>query len=107
MANLRHQQLRRLYCAKGYTIDDLAEACGCCRNEISLKLGAVRPWTIDDIWRLCDLLQISPINIGHFFPRHGLDRTATPFVSRMPTVQDEAAQRVVESIRDWISVLDV
>lgn len=99
MAELRHQRLRRLYRTRGYTIDDLAEATDQCRNEVSYKLSGLRPWSIDDIWNLCDLLQIAPCNIGFYFPRHGMDRFAPSFIGRPATEEDDVAQKLVEAIR--------
>lgn len=99
MAELRHQHLRRLYRARGLTMDDLARATGQCKNSVALKLGGVYPWSIDDIWSLCDLLRIEPRNIGHYFPRHGLDRLAPRIIGRTATTEDDIARKLLDAIR--------
>lgn len=100
MAELRHQHLRRLYRARGMTIEELALATRQSRNTVSFKLSGVYPWTIDDIYALCDLLQIEWKDIPHYFPRHGMDRYAPPLIGRIATERDDAAQRLVDAFQD-------
>lgn len=106
MAEVRHQRLRRLYRSQGYSIDDLAEATDQCRNEVSLKLAALRPWTMDDIWNLCSLLNIRSVNIGHYFPRHGIDKFAPEFVGRIADREDDKARKLLEALQEALDPVD-
>lgn len=100
MAEVKFQHFRRLYRAKGFTIDDLAKATHQSRNMVSYKLGGIYPWSIEDVYALCDLCGIEYQNIPHYFPKHGVDRLARPLVGRIATERDDAAQRLVSAFQD-------
>ena len=105
MAEVRYQHFRRLYRAKGFNIDDMAKATHQSKNMFSLKLAAVYPFDMDDIYALCDLCGIEYRNIPHYFPRHGIDRFAQPLVGRIASELDDAAQRLALAFNDYVDLI--
>lgn len=99
MAELRHQRLRRLYRSCGYTLDDIARCTGQCKNTVCYKMAGIYSWTLDDVYAICDLLQIKPYNIPHYFPRHGVDKFGPAYVERVATEDDVRARKVVDALR--------
>ena len=51
---------------------DLAELLDCSTTYISNRMLAKHPWTLDDVYKLCEALEIAPEQIHEYFPRGGV-----------------------------------
>lgn len=51
----------------------ICQTLGRSQTYISRRMTGKMPWTMDDVYGMCDLLQIPPDEIPVYFPRGGQD----------------------------------
>lgn len=54
------------------------------QTYITRRMTGIMPWTMDDVYAMCDLLQIPPEEIPIYFPRGGKDAPTRKLVKLVP-----------------------
>lgn len=54
----------------------LASQLGVCPTYVSQRMTGNLPWSMKDVYRLCDVLRIPTEEIPTYFPRDGISKTA-------------------------------
>lgn len=67
MQKFDYSKLRGRIVEKYTTCAAFAEAFGCSRSVLSAKLSGTSPWTIAEVRRACELLDIKPEEIHLYF----------------------------------------
>lgn len=52
----------------------IREAIGKSQTYVTQRMTGRKPWTMDDVYTLCDLLSIPTSDIPVFFPREGVKK---------------------------------
>lgn len=47
---------------------DLAASVGMSRSELNARMIGRTPWGLEDVYRVCDVLEIDPAEIPKYFP---------------------------------------
>ena len=76
----KHRDLRYILSYYDLTQDDIAELLGHQRGYVSDRIRGLKPWSIDDVYAICDYINsldsdIVPMpyeKIHIFFPRNGI-----------------------------------
>lgn len=70
----RHRRLRGALKAAGWEQREVADVLGISPTSVSNKMRGKYPWTIDEAWRIMDIIGISaPDMLGLLFPPEGMD----------------------------------
>lgn len=65
------EALRGKFAGRSMTQEDVAAAIGVSKSCIANRMNARLPWTIEEIYKLCDLFEIPEDEISFYFPRGG------------------------------------
>ena len=66
--NENYFELRCLIARNGYTNNSFSRALGVNKSTLSDKIGGKRPFTQDEIYKICDILKINYKDISTYFP---------------------------------------
>ena len=66
-----YRKLRALMLENGYDQKTLGRRCGLSRTQVSDRMVDKTPWTLDEVYRVCDALCIEAKDIKQYFPPRG------------------------------------
>lgn len=66
-----YRKLRALMLELGHDQTTLAKRTGMTRQQISDRMTGKVPWTLDEVYRVCDVLCIEAKDIKQYFPPRG------------------------------------
>nr|DAF24242.1 MAG TPA: Helix-turn-helix XRE-family like protein [Caudoviricetes sp.] len=66
-----YRKLRALMLENGYDQTTLGRRCGLSRTQVSDRMVDKTPWTLDEVYRVCDALCIEAKDIKQYFPPRG------------------------------------
>jgi hypothetical protein len=62
-------ELRARFVLKGFYQQDIAKKINCCNTVMTKKLYGERPFTMPEVYKMCELLDIADKEIPLYFPR--------------------------------------
>ena len=68
----KFELLRRALAGYGIHHSDLAIELGKCSTEISHRMTAKKPWTLEDMYKILELINVDPSQMHRYFPRKGV-----------------------------------
>lgn len=69
MKKTKFKELRKLMYGEGIDQETLGEYLGKGTTYISMRIRGISPWSLADVYRLCELFQIAPEQIPVYFPK--------------------------------------
>ena len=71
MRNRTYKELRCKMYADGIQQIDIAKHIKKCLTYVNVRLSGEKPWTLDDVYGICDFLEIPYSDISLYFPKGG------------------------------------
>ena len=66
--NANYPQLRARMALLGYTSEELSREAGLSSQSLCCRLSGCTDWRLDEIYRVCRVLEIPPAEIPAYFP---------------------------------------
>lgn len=63
-----HRNLKMAMAGSGYSQNDLAKVMGHSKTYVSFRMSSKASWTMDDVYKICDVLEIPYTQISEYFP---------------------------------------
>lgn len=69
-----YRKLRALMLENGYDQTTLGRRCGLSRTQVSDRMVDKTPWTLEEVYKVCDALLIPIKDVKRFFPPNGVEK---------------------------------
>lgn len=68
-----YRKLRALMLELGHDQASLAKRTGLSKSQICARMTCNSPWTLEEVYKVCDALFIATKDIRKYFPPHGVE----------------------------------